>query len=400
MKDPIYEEIVSTTNLAEAYFEIGEKFILEGKSGYSGLDGLQIQEFDTNLEKNLQEIRADLITLAPLMPLNCSQIPKKNGKLRDIYILSLHDRIKSQAIIRVLEPLLEKVYSPFLFSYRSTHPTHLAARSAVRRYHRYFGKDYILLTDVEKYFDNIDKKIIINKLEKFGLQSATLSLIQLFLDQKILRNNKLLSLDRGLMQGVPLAVSLANFYLNEIDWLIGKKVSFYRRVSDDILIMDKSEHKVLEIYDLLQIELDKLGLNMHPTKTKLMKNSELFEYLGYLFHNNKVAIATRSQEKLIAKLEAELHYYPIALDKKIERLRQKIFTGADSISAYLQNTIRHYRFVDDYDQIKEVSEKIYHILTRYFFKTYTARHRRRTKNICRDLGMPSFYKMFVKYHHE
>jgi len=400
MKDEIYETIISPTNIAKAYFEIGEKFILGNKVGYSGLDGLRISDLDNNLEISLDDIRDELLSLSPLMPLSCHQVPKKDGKFRDIYISSTKDRIKTQAIVRVLEPILEKVYSPFLFSYRSSHPTHLAARSVVRRYHRYYDLDYILLIDVEKYFDSIDKQIILKKLVKLGIQEPTLQLIQLFFDQTVLKDNKIYLPLTGMMQGVSLAVLLANFYLNEVDWVIGKKVALYRRVSDDLLIMDNSKSKVKEAFDYLQSELSKLGLRLHPIKSRMIKNTEPFEYLGYSFQKNKVAIASKSKEKIINKLTAELHYYPFDIDKKIDILKKKLFSGPDSIVVYLQNTIRQYRFVDDYEQIKEISENIYHILTKYFFQTYSPRNRNKTKKICQRLAVPSFYNLYKKYHHD
>jgi len=132
----------------------------------------------------------------------------------------------------------------------------------------------------------------------------------------------------------------------------------------------------------------------------MIKNTEPFEYLGYSFQKNKVAIASKSKEKIINKLTAELHYYPFDIDKKIDILKKKLFSGPDSIVVYLQNTIRQYRFVDDYEQIKEISENIYHILTKYFFQTYSPRNRNKTKKICQRLAVPSFYNLYKKYHHD
>lgn len=399
MKDNIYNEIVSLDNIQKAYFEVAEKLTAKGISNtYVGVDGLLLQDLDSRVNELSHTIRQELIEEKKLIPAGCHEIFKRSGGVREVYIYSLKDRIKDRAISRILEPIFEKVYSPFLFSYRSSHPSNFAAKSVKRRYLRHYGKDNVMVVDLKKFFYSIDRDILIEQLVDLGLSDDVIKLIKLFLNQKVVKDKRIVLPQKGIVLGISLAVLFANLYLNKIDWYIGKKVSFYRRVGDDLIVFDKDPNKIESIYNFLHSELDKLKLKLSKEKTKIINSSESFEYLGYLFYNNVVAISPSSEEKIYIKITSELKYYPIDFEEKKLLLKKKVYEGSEGLYYYMKNTISHYNCANDYEQIKRISERIFHIITRYYFKTYSQKNRRLTNRLCKDLRIPSFYKLYLSYH--
>jgi retron-type reverse transcriptase len=328
MNDEIFRQIVSLDNLRAAYLELADRFTAKLQDRrYQGLDGFKLEDLDYNATANLKIIQTELLSGQRLVPATCHYIPKRSGELREIYIYSLRDRIKAQAIARVLAPILEKVYSPFLFSYRSSHPSHWAARSAVRRYRRYRGKDFVLLMDLKQYSENIDREILLNQLAELNLSQSVLDLVRLFVYQRVVREGEVIELSRGLVQGVPLVALFANLYLNKIDHWVGREVSFYRRVGDDLIVCDQSETKVMEVYNYLQSALADLKLEIQTNKVKLIRSSEPFEFLGYRLAAGRVSISPSGEKKIINHWRRVLHYYPVAESLKTARLKTRLWEG-------------------------------------------------------------------------
>jgi RNA-directed DNA polymerase len=78
----------------------------------AGCDGLNMKLFDENLEINLQRIAQELKleTFEP-SPTRRVHIPKPNGKVRPLGILSIRDRIVQEALRMILEPIYEADFS-------------------------------------------------------------------------------------------------------------------------------------------------------------------------------------------------------------------------------------------------------------------------------------------------
>ena len=89
--------------------------------GASGTDRITIEEFEANLEANLErlhrELRDDPYQPQPVRRL---EIPKRGapGKTRPLGIPSIYDRVCQQALANRLEPIFEKVCDPSSFGYR------------------------------------------------------------------------------------------------------------------------------------------------------------------------------------------------------------------------------------------------------------------------------------------
>jgi RNA-directed DNA polymerase len=94
--------------------------------GASGTDRITIEEFEANLEANLERLHRELRddTYQPL-PVRRLEIPKRGapGKTRPLGIPSIYDRVCQQALANRLEPIFEKVFDPSSFGYRKGRKT-------------------------------------------------------------------------------------------------------------------------------------------------------------------------------------------------------------------------------------------------------------------------------------
>src|ERR1022692_2492304 len=94
--------------------------------GASGTDRITIEEFEANLEANLERLHRELRddTYQPL-PVRRLEIPKRGapGKTRPLGIPSIYDRVCQQALANRLEPIFEKVFDPSSFGYRKGRQT-------------------------------------------------------------------------------------------------------------------------------------------------------------------------------------------------------------------------------------------------------------------------------------
>lgn len=159
--------------------------------------------------------------------------------------------------------------------------------------------------------------------------------------KKIILNNKCNSKtgeirEKGIPQGSPISSTLANIYLLEFDEIIYKKVKsiggIYRRYSDDMIIVCKSEYGD-EMISLMKKEIisEKNKLELQENKTqllnfkkeegrfycyqkceeKLMVNKN-FEYLGFEFDGKFTLLKSSSLSSFYRKMKRALkkaHFY-------------------------------------------------------------------------------------------
>lgn len=422
----MFEAIIDRENIAGAYLDLVEKFEETARSSrYSGIDGLQLNDITATSSRILEQVREELMALKPIDPILEVTIPKKDGSDRAIFIYTVKDRIKAEAIYRVVEPIFEEHLSPFLFSYRSSHPHWAAVKSVARRYKKYYGEDTVLISDVSDYFGSIDLNVLRQKLYSLGLDERVIKLMDLFLESSILSGRKITHPKKGIILGLPISVLFANLYLSDVDQHVGKRVALYRRVGDDFILFDKDREKILAMKEYILKETKRLKLTIKEEKTKIIKSNEPFKFLGYSFSDGNIRIDPRTIRKYEIRWKKILRYYPISIDTKLERLPHLLYGNVrhihnrdKEVQRIHRKDIQHihykglqcihndfiqllamYRQLTDDTQIKQLSEKFFRLLTQYFFGSYSSRNQRFTKKLTTSLRIPSIYQYYLDFHH-
>jgi len=396
-----YNQIISIGNIRNAYFDLVEKFDLKGYSiKYTGIDGLALKDIDANSEDVFEEIRDELISLKEIRHVVQYKIPKKNSNgIRDIFIYTIKERIKAQAIYRVVEPVFEEAYSPFLFSYRSSQPSYFAARSVVRRYKRRYAEDNVLIVDFSSYSDFIEYKVLTEIIEKLGFSKKVMQLLKLFINVKVFDDSGLETEKQyGLMQGVPLIALFANIYLNDLDKYIGKKAQFYRRVGDDLIICDPNKEKLEEIYSEVLKATEENNLIIKKEKTKLINSSQEFNFLGYTFKENTVRIKDTGIKRIVSRWKTKLRYSHLKEQRKIRILRELLYGEGVNMQIEFKQIVKQYMFVDEQAQFKKLYSTFIKLLVKFFYGKYSERNHRLTLKLIENVNIPSLYKNYIDLH--
>ena len=102
----LMEQIIDIANLRAAYRQV------VGNKGKGGIDGMDVKELYTWCQSHVEDLRQSLMegTYVP-NPVRRVEIPKDNGKKRQLGIPTVIDRMVQQAISQVLSGIYERKFS-------------------------------------------------------------------------------------------------------------------------------------------------------------------------------------------------------------------------------------------------------------------------------------------------
>lgn len=400
----LFKQVVSWDNICQGYLDLYESFTEKNKGfTYKGVDGSLLYDLEIDIETVLKEAQEELKSKTPLQPAKYIKIPKKNGGIRGIYILPVKERIKCQAIFRILEPLFEKQYSDNLYSFRKSHPSYYASRAVRRFYLRNLDKEmYVLKMDFHNYSDYHNHKFLLKVLKKFGVDKKVRDLAELFLHEPVVKDGALMSLCTGSMQGMNLCPLFNNIYAHHIDEYSSKHAHFYRRVGDDFIMFDRDKDKLMKLKKYVEKEAKKTKLVINREKTILCPIQADFDFLGLEYHDGIVRFPEKSIGNILAAWKKKLHYSPtMPSNAKIGKLKQFMRNSKDidawKDEEHFMHYVRSYNLINDKNQIKDLSRRLFYLITKYFTGGTTYKKMATTKDILKDYKFPSFSKLHYLY---
>lgn len=152
-----------------------------------------------------------------------AQIPKSNGKYRELTILNLFDRIAQQAVYQIISPIVEKQMSEHSYGFRKG----ISAKIPVCKLASvllHSKEVYTVELDFKKCFDNIPLEKAIGCLKELGIKDFLL----LRTIKHLMWTSKEYS-GVGLSQGTILGPLLANCYLTQLDRFMERKFELKAR---------------------------------------------------------------------------------------------------------------------------------------------------------------------------
>jgi len=102
---------------------------------------------------------------------------------------------------------------------------------------------------------------------------------------------------RGTPQGGVISPLLANIVLNRLDWALDEAGFYFVRYADDFVILCRTTQEAEKALALLRATLQELGLTLNEEKTKITSFAEHFDFLGFTFKTNAVAMRQKAVEK-------------------------------------------------------------------------------------------------------
>lgn len=175
------------------------------------------------------------------------------------------DRLIQQALLQVLQPILDPAFSEHSYGFRPGRRAHdavLAAQSYVQS-----GRRVVVDVDLEKFFDRVNHDILIDRLQKRIGDTGVIRLIRAYLNSGIMSDGVVQERYQGTPQGGPLSPLLANVLLDEVDKELERRGHCFVRYADDCNVYVRSRRAGERVMELLRRCYTKLRLTVNETKS-------------------------------------------------------------------------------------------------------------------------------------
>jgi RNA-directed DNA polymerase len=291
LTDRLMEEVCRPENLNQAYRRV------KANKGAPGVDGMTVAELRAWLAAHKEELIATLLdgTYRP-QPVRGVQIPKPGGGVRQLGIPTVVDRLVQQAILQVLEPLLDPTFSPSSFGFRPGRGAHDALKQAQE--YVADGRVIVVDMDLEKFFDRVNHDILMARLSRRVADRRLVSIIRRFLEAGLMQDGVCVARHEGTPQGGPLSPLLGNLLLDDLDKELERRGHCFCRYADDCNIYVRSKaagERVLASLTRFLEGVLRLRVNREKSAVAFIEERK---FLGYrLLCGGRLGIAPKSLDR-------------------------------------------------------------------------------------------------------
>ena len=250
------------------------------KDGAVGVDGVTAEEYERDLEGNLQSLldRAKSGTYqAP--PVRRVHIPKGGSatETRPLGIPTLEDKVLQRAVVMLLGPIYERDFLDCSYGFRPGRSAHQALEFFRNQLMDCRG-GWVLEVDIRRFFDNLDHGHLRTFLRLRVRDGVLLRLIDKWLKAGVMEDGSVSYPEAGTPQGGVVSPALSNVFLHYVlDLWFEQEVkprlrerAFLVRYADDFVIGFRDQRDAQRVMEVLPKRFGKYGLTVHPTKTKLV----------------------------------------------------------------------------------------------------------------------------------
>lgn len=348
-REDLLQQALSRENMAAAWKRV------KANKGSAGVDRLSIEQTIEYLKEHWPRIRSELLSgVYRPQAVRRVEIPKPTGGKRELGIPTVVDRLIQQALLQILQPLIDPTFSEFSYGFRPGRSAHDAVRQAQR--YAQEGYRFVVDVDLEKFFDRVNHDILMDRLAKRIADKAVLRLIRRYLQAGIMANGVVLERTEGTPQGGPMSALLANVLLDEVDQDLERRGHKFARYADDCNVYVRSQKAGERVLNSLRQLYAKLHLRVNESKTEV---GSVFgrKFLGYCLRRwsgdtVKIAVA------------------PKALDTFKQRIRwitrrvggRSMVQVAEHLRAYLPGWKAYFRLAQTPSTFKDLDSWLRHRL--------------------------------------
>src|SRR5260370_121769 len=307
LTDQLMEQVCDPKNLVRAYRRV------RSNKGKPGVDGMTVHELADWLRNNQEALTASLLdgTYQP-QPVRGAEFRKPEGGMRQLGIPTVVDRLVQQAILQVMNPLIDPTFSNSSYGFRPERDPHMALEQA-RKYVAQEGRRFVVDFDLEKFFDRVNHDILMSRIARRIGDKRLLRIIRRFLQAGLMQEGVCVARDEGtpdqgqrrlptlsedketnassLRARGPLSPLLANVLLDDLDQELELRGHRFCRYADDCNIYVRSlvaGQRVME--SVVRFLEQKLHLRVNREKSPVAAVGER-KFLGpRLLLNGKTGI--------------------------------------------------------------------------------------------------------------
>jgi len=383
----LWHHVYDIDRLREAYFNLK-------RHAAPGVDGETWQHYSEGLENNLRDLSSRLKRGAyRAKPVRRVYIPKTDGRQRPLGVTALEDKIVQRATVEVLNAIYETDFLGFSYGFRPGRSPHNALDAL------YVGLmrkkvNWVLDADVCGFFDAIDRGWMLKFLEHRIADQRVLRHIKKWLNAGVMEDGRRTQMETGAPQGGSISPLLANVYLHYVFdlWAHQWRERHARgdviivRFADDLTMGFQYREDAEQFLTELRKRFRKFGLELHPTKTRLMEfgryaaqdrerrgegKPESFDFLGFTHSCDKtrngrfIVLRQTMRKRMQAKLRELKH-----------ELRRRMHYPIPEVGQWLRSVLRgHFNYYAVPRNQRKLSAFKYQVY-RLWFRTLRRRSQR------------------------
>ena len=353
----LLEAILDRNNLNKAYLKV------KRNGGSAGIDGMTVDEMLPYLKEHREELLGALRS-GKYKPkaVRRVEIPKPDGGKRKLGVPTVIDRMIQQAIVQVLQPIYEPLFSENSYGFRPKRNAHQAISKALEYYNE--GYTQVVDLDLAKYFDTVNHDILIDMLKEQIKDERVISLIRKYLKSGVMINGLVSPTTEGTPQGGNLSPLLSNIYLTAFDKLLESRGHKFVRYADDCNIYVKSRRAAERVMaSCVKFLEGKLKLKVNQQKSQVGSPLKL-KFLGFSLYKTGKKAGIRPHGKSIKRFKDKIR------ELTSRKQARSVTNILQRIKRYTTGWLGYYSIADMESKIRSLNEWLRRRIRQIYWKQW------------------------------